>query len=308
MRTIPGNRLPSATTLRPGAQLLGLLTIAAAALAQSPAPGNEPPKEATVALQTLDSLSNAGIHVLQSLQAGTPRSAQDKPQEPVPPAAAEARQGTSTARLWARVRDVRFHRDGHVLAMLVEPATPDPRGADDVRVLPCAAVRWDASRRLWVLAEANLQFAELKAAAAAKPVAAPATVPATVQEPFLASQLGRAKIEPQSTGGAVPPSYWFAPDAQRLAFVVVPVDILTANGERAVKHVPLPWSAVRVVATGGDLQLSLATQRELLLSAPACANAAEPALFVPRHRSYAHFGVAVPGWDPAPQTPATPRK
>jgi hypothetical protein len=308
--------------------------------AQSQSPGQR--AQPADQLQSLQLLLTEGVYSVQNLQSGARADAPGKQDPPAPPTPApapqgqprpEVREGTSAARLLANIRDARFDREGHLRAFLVEPPVVDPRGEQVLRVLPANAVRWDDARHQWVVIEPNLQFAELQAVDAVKPET-PAPGTATREPLLLASRLVRATLDPKSGAGPVPlpapsaekppearegntagegkagddkrepkpPVIWFAPTAQRLALVVVPIAVSVAEAPSTVKHVPLPWSLVRATPSADGVQLNLATKPETLATAPACGDAAERPLAALRQRCYEHFGVAVPAWDRAPET------
>ncbi len=288
--------------------LLGALAVVA--LGHGSGTGQSPTAVTEPLVQPLDALATAGVFAVEAMQLGTDRRAPARTgQEPEPRRPGATGEGTAGVRLWAIVRDARFHREGHLVALLVEPPVVDPRSASVVRVLPAAAVRWDEARSQWVLAQANLQIVELEAATRGLPGATAEKAPAATAV-LLASQLVTARFDAGSIGVTPPPvgserlvsaehrvpTVWFAPALQRLAVVVVPVSVPRGEDVSA-RYVPLPWSLVRVTAASDGLQLSLPASVATLVAAPSCADAAERPTASVRKRSYAYFGVAPPAWD-----------
>lgn len=270
------------------------------AVAQAPEPvANARPVESH--LQPLGSLATAGVFSLQPVVAA--RSVQEPERRPGQDPGA----GTMVARLWAVVQDARFHQDGRLLSLLVEPPIVDPRGGGTLRVLPASAVRWDASRRQWALAEANLQLAELEAVGDPRPGRTSVKAPAPGAW-LLASHLEKAtsesvKVASADTGKEARPVatpaavLWFSPTAEHLVCLLSPIAAPSPPNTGGVRYVALPWSLVGVTSAGDGCQVRPMPDRDLLAAGPAVADPSEAPTEALRRRAYAHFGLAIPSWE-----------
>lgn len=241
---------------------------------------------------------------LQSLQALTSETVYRR--QPLDPAQHEhgtaAATGTAAFSPFARIRDARFERTGRLRELLVEAAETDPAASPGRRILPANALEWDAVAKRWRLVDPALAFHTLAEDRKPEPAA-----PRQDSDPLLASELvvaavcgqpgaDKAKPEPEAaeasaTKAAKPDAVlWLVPAQQSLWLAVVP------SGSR---HVPLPWSLLRVMGSGKELQLLIDVNPKLLEEAPACANSTEIPDGKLRQRCYAHFAVPCPSWDKA---------
>lgn len=254
----------------------------------APSAAHQPPD---VALQSLQMLVSDGVYALQKMAAPPRRRA-----------GTEEREGTSVARLLAKILDARFDGSGWLLELHVAAPGLDCVG-EPVRVLPASVVSWDDSRRQWFVTEPGLRFADLAAVPDAE---------SALQPSVLASQLLRAEVAPpacdSSTGDLAPalgpaaaqlPVVWIAPAAQRLAFVVVSVLVpADDSGEvTTTRHVPVPWSLVRARPRDDTAVIELAAEADAPATAPTCIDARECPWGGLRQRTYEHFGIAPPAWD-----------
>lgn len=249
-------------------------------------------------LLRLDALARQGVHALQSLQSPT----RDGPPAP---------QGSAHAFHLANVRDARFDHEGQLLHFLVEQAGPNARSDREPRLLPARAVRWDTTRRLWLVVEPNLQFAEL--AAASSPVAAESTPGTVTRRGSMASELVVACAEVAPT--AVQPGrpaivIWMAPTLQRLVVAAVPIPPAEGAAAASRRFVAVPWSRVAVVEPGHECSLRLLPTATELAAGPDAGDGPDGPDAAVRHRAYSHFLVTPPAWDPLPAAaePAVARK
>jgi hypothetical protein len=267
-------------------RLLPSTVLFGAAIGQGPT-GNAPAApRPEVALQSLQALTSETVYRLHPLdpaqhEHGTP-----------------AASGTTAFSPFARIRDARFERSGQLRELIVEAAESDPAASPERRILPAKAVEWDAPAKRWRLVDGNLAFPTL--VADQKPLTPPQHT-----DPVLASELVVAKVcgqpgtaqgkpeaeatEASATKTAKPEAVvWFVPAQQSLCLAVVP------NGTR---HVPLPWSLLRVMGNGKETQLLIDVNPQLLQEAPACASATEVPDGRLRQRCYEHFALPCPSWD-----------
>lgn len=274
-------------------RLLPSTVLFGAVIGQGPT-GNDPAApRPEVTLQSLQSLTSETVY-------------RQHPLDPAQPEQGAAAAGTAAYSPFARIRDARFERSGQLRELLVEAAESDPAASPERRILPAKAVEWDAVAKRWRLADSNLAFATL--VADKKPVTPPQNT-----DPVLASELVVAKVcgQPGTAQGKPAPEaaeasatksgkpdavVWFVPAQQSLWLAVVP------NGTR---HVPLPWSLLRVMGNGKETQLLIDVNPKLLQEAPACASATEIPDGRLRQRCYEHFAVPCPGWDKAPDAGKT---
>jgi len=309
-------------------QFAPAVLVIAGAAAQAPGSPAAPPTRHECSMQSLQALTSETIYQRQPLSS-------------TPDGKGASASGTVSDQRFARIRDARFERTGRLVEMIVE--MPDDAANSNAvrRVLPAEAATWDDATKRWITTEANLKFAELaevpkldKLEPAADPKTADPKSPADPNkgkkgQTILASELLLASVkipamqqvvaadpagEPSLTKAKAveasapkeskaPAILWFAPSERMLSFAVVP---------HGTRHVPLPWSLLRVANQAGELQLTTDSNPARLADAPLCKDAMEQPSQDLRQRCYEHYGVPCPKWDrPAgegePQDPLTRR-
>jgi hypothetical protein len=293
-----------------------VLVIASAA-AQAPGSAAQPTHH-ECSMQSLQALTSETIYQRQPLS-----SAAD--------GKGASASGTVSDQRFARIRDARFERSGRLVEMIVEMPDDATNSNAVRRVLPAEAATWDDATKRWITTEANLKFAELsevpKPELAADPKAL-ATDPKAADpnkgkkgQTMLASELllANIKIAPMQQVVAADPAgepsltkkpadagapketpketrsetrssaiLWFAPSERMLSFAVVP---------QGTRHMPLPWSLLRVANQAGELQLTTDSNPARFADAPTCKDAMEQPSQELRQRCYEHYGVPCPKWD-----------
>jgi len=204
---------------------------------------------------------------------------------------------------FAKIRDARFAPDGRLAALLVEPAAETTGEPPARRELLARQVQWDTLNKRWITTDPNLKFAELGEAGVPAPTPAGAnTRPAGRM--LLASELVQSTIvtdpapaptktddAPASTTPA--PVFWIVPSQQTLALAVI---------EQDKRHVPLPWSLLRLSDERGKVAFRIGADTARLREAPHGENTNDPPNAELRHRVYRHFGITPPSWEPLPDT------
>jgi hypothetical protein len=291
-------------TLHPFSFMPAALLLASVA-AQAPGSTTAQPARSECAMQSLQALISETIYQRQPMSAA--REGQG----------ANA-SGTASDQKFARVRDARFERDGRLVELVVE--SPDdaanPNGTR--RLLAAGAATWDDATKRWLTTDNNLKFVALPEAP--KPEAAggtdgksldpkPATDSSTKVkkgQTLLASELLLAPVkiaaQRQVVAAGEPPAaeasltkgarqnaiVWLVPSERTIVFAVVP---------HGGKHVPVPWSMLRVADPSGELQFATESNAAKLTDAPNCKDAMEQPSQELRQRCYEHYGVACPKWD-----------
>jgi hypothetical protein len=289
-------------TLHPLPFCLPAVLVIAGAAAQAPGNATAQPARHECSMQSLQALTSETIY-------------QRQPLSPSPEGRGASASGTVADQRFARIRDARFERSGRLVEMIVEMPDEATNPHAVRRVLPAEAATWDDATKRWITTDTNLKFAELTEV----PKAELATDPKSTDpnkgkkgQTVLASELllASVKMAPVQQVVAADPAgepaakkaddasatkegkstaiVWFVPSERMLSFAVV---------QHGTRHLPLPWSLLRVANQAGELQLTTDSNPARFTDAPNCKDAMEQPARDLRQRCYEHYGVPCPKWD-----------
>ena len=280
------------------AALAALAAAPAPALAHSSLPQQQPevqtpaPRPETV-LVPLQSLANDVVHQRHPTAGGDGGPAAYLP--------------------FAKIRDARFSADGRLVALLVDPAKETSGEPPARRELAAKQVQWDTAGKRWITVDANLKFPELGEIPKANPVPVGESAKPPASKTLLASEIVQATVAAVPAPGATTPLtkdgqpateapaalFWLVPTQQTLAFAVI---------EQQGRHVPVPWSLLKVADDRGRIAFRVEADNTRLSQAPASDAMNEQPSADLRQRAYRHFNVAPPSWENPPGDTLPPAK